>query len=65
MSQAPGDHTSPNSLSCLKDEADARALDERVDETLGRELWTIHAVKKANKQSGNGARLVRTQRAVA
>ena len=65
MSQTPGDHTSPNSLSCLKDEADARALDERVDHTLGRELWTIHAVKKANKQSGNGARLVRMQRAVA
>ena len=65
MSQAPGDHTSLDSLSCLKDEADVRASDERGDQTLGRELWTIHAVKRANKQSGNGTRLVRTQRAAA
>ena len=65
MSQTSGNHKSTDGSLRSKAEADATALDERADGTLGRELWTIHAVKKANKQSGNGARLVRTQRAVA
>ena len=65
MSQASGNHTSAYAFLRSKSEVDARASDERGDQTLGRELWTIHAVKRANKQSGNGARLVRTQRAVA
>ena len=65
MSHSPGDHISPNSLSCLKAEADARALGERGHHALERELWTIHAGKSANNQSGKGEWLVRMQRAVA
>ena len=65
MSQTSGNFRSTDASLRSKVEADVRASDERGDQTLGRELWTIHAVKRANKQSGNGARLVRTQRAVA
>ena len=54
MSQTSGNHKSTDLLSCLKDEVDARALDEEWTKRA-RELWTIHAGSRANKQSGNGA----------
>ena len=65
MSQASGNHKSTNLLSCLKAEVNARALDERVDQTLGREPWTIDLDDRVNKQGGECARFVRAQRAVA
>ena len=65
MSHSPGDHISSNSLSCLKAEADARAMDERADHAFGWEPHTIDADKRANEQGGRGARLVGTQRDVA
>ena len=65
MSQASGNHKSTNLLSCLKAEVNARALDERVDQTLGREPWTINVGERVNKQGGEYARFVRAQRAVA
>ena len=65
MSQTPGDHRSTSAFLRSKSEADARVLDERADDALGRELWTIHADERAYKHGGIGAWLVRAQRAVA
>ena len=48
-----------------KSEVDARASDERADDVLEWEPRTIDAGKRANKQGGRGAWLVRMQRAVA
>ena len=56
-----GNHRGSSPSAC---EAD-RELWTREDHALERELWMIHAGKRANKQSGKGAWLVRAQRAVA
>ena len=65
MSQASRNHRGTDASLRSKSEADARVLDERADDALGRELWTIHADERAYKHGGKGTRLVRTQRAVA
>ena len=52
MSQTSGNHKSTDVCIRSKAEANARALNERADQTLGREPWTIHASDSANKQSG-------------
>ena len=65
MSQASRNHRVIYAFLRSKSEADARALDEGGHHALERELWMIHAGKRANKQSGKGAWLVRAQRAVA
>ena len=65
MSQTSGNFRSTDASLRSKVEADARPLDKRAVDAFGRETRTIDADKRANKQSGNGARLVRTQRAVA
>ena len=64
MSQASGNHKSTNLLSCLKAEVNARALDERVDQRLGREPWTIDVDDRVNKHGGKRASLVGVLRAV-
>ena len=65
MSQASRNHRGTSAFLRSKSEADARALDERAEHTLGWEPQTIDADKSANNQSGKGAWLVRMQRAVA
>ena len=63
MSQASGYFRSTDASLRSKSEVDARASDERADDVLEWEPRTIDAGKRANKQGGRGAWLVRMQRA--
>ena len=64
MSQASRNHRGTHVFLRSKSEADARALDERVDDSLRWEPRTIDAGKRANTHGGKRASLVRMQRAV-
>ena len=65
MSRASRNHRGIYAFLRSKSEADARALDERVDDALRWAPRTIDAGKRANTHSGKRASLVRMQRAVA
>ena len=64
MSQASGYFRSTDASLRSESEVEARASDVRADDVLEWEQRTVDAGKRANKQGGRGAWLVRIQCAV-